>query len=71
MKSFWLGRAMLRAAVQFARRVIETGKISDADLKAGGIDSITEGDWTIDFHRSIFAHLQRNSEYDDIPHVGR
>jgi alkylhydroperoxidase family enzyme len=40
MKSFSLGRAMPRdpkrdAAVQFARKVIETrGKVSDADLKA-------------------------------------
>ena len=27
-----------------------------------GIDSMTEGHWIIDFHRSIFAHLQCNSE---------
>jgi NADPH:quinone reductase-like Zn-dependent oxidoreductase len=39
--------------------------------RVGGIDSIAEGDWTIDFRRSIFAHLQRNSENDDIPDIGR
>src|SRR5438309_7506197 len=32
---------------------------------------MAEGHWTIDFRRSIFAHLQRNSENDDIPHIGR
>jgi hypothetical protein len=37
----------------------------------GGIDSIAEGHWTIDFRRSIFAHLQRISENDDIPRIGR
>jgi len=40
---------MFSAPLVFARRV-------------DGIDSIAEGHWTIDFRRSIFAHLQRNSE---------
>jgi hypothetical protein len=40
-------------------------------MVAYAVDSIAEGHWTIDFRRSIFAHLQRNSENDDIPHIGR
>jgi hypothetical protein len=35
-----------------------------------GIDSI-EGHWTIDFRRSLCAHLQRNPENEDIPDIGR
>src|SRR5437899_4533105 len=33
----------------------------------GGIDSIAEGHWISDFRRSIWVHLQWNSENDDIP----
>jgi hypothetical protein len=39
--------------------------------RVGGIDSIAEGHWTIEFRGSIFARLQRNSEDDDIPQIGR
>src|SRR5215475_13821563 len=56
-RPFGARSSLFRTVDFFARRV-------------GGIDSISEGHWTIDFRHSIFAHLQRNSENHDIPHIG-
>jgi len=38
--------------------------------RVGGIDSMAEGHWTVDFRHAMFAHLQGNSENDGIPHIG-
>jgi hypothetical protein len=53
----WREADVCSAPLIFARRV-------------GGIDSIAESHWTINFRRFSFADPQENSENDDIPHIG-
>jgi len=39
--------------------------------KCGSKAGTNAGRFETDSRRSIFAHLQTNSENDDIPHIGR